>query len=69
MTNFHSNNDHYPKRHMNKKSFDLGTQNDIYKVGQKVEHMSFGKGRILSIRKDGELIKLTISFDSGELKK
>ncbi|MBN2018504.1 MAG: UvrD-helicase domain-containing protein [Candidatus Cloacimonetes bacterium] len=52
-----------------KKTFDLGTKDDTFRVGQRVEHTSFGKGRILSIRKDGELIKLTISFDSGELKK
>jgi Superfamily I DNA and RNA helicases len=69
MTNFQTNNDFTPKRHTSKKTFNLGTQDDTFKVGQRVEHMSFGKGRILSIRKDGELIKLTISFDSGELKK
>ncbi len=69
MTNFQTNNDFTPKRHTGKKTFNLGTQDDTFKVGQRVEHMSFGKGRILSIRKDGELIKLTISFDSGELKK
>ena len=69
MTNFQANNESYPKRYTSKKSFDLGTQDDTYKVGQRVEHTSFGKGRILSIRKDGKLIKLTISFDSGELKK
>jgi len=69
MTNFQTNNDFRSKRHIGKKTFNLGTDDSTFKVGQRVEHMSFGRGRILSIRKDGELIKLTISFDSGELKK
>ena len=69
MTNFQTNNNFTPKRYTSKKTFDLGTQDDTFKVGQRVEHTSFGRGRILSIKKDGELIKLTISFDSGELKK
>ena len=69
MTNFHADNKFSPKRYSGKKTFDLGTQDDTFKVGQRIEHMSFGRGRILSIRKDGKLIKLTISFDSGELKK
>jgi len=69
MNNYELNNTISYKGHHKKKTFDLGTRDTSYKVGQKVEHVNFGKGRILSIIKDGELIKLTISFDSGELKK
>ncbi len=40
-----------------------------FRVGQRIAHTEFGQGMILSIKGDGDLTKLTISFDSGELKK
>lgn len=69
MTNLHQQYEKNMSSQKSKKTFDLGTNHNTFRVGQRIEHMSFGKGRILSIRKDGDIIKLTISFDSGELKK
>ncbi len=69
MTNINIQNEFVNTNSRTKRTFDLGTQHGIFKVGQRIEHISFGKGRILSIRKDGDITKLTISFDSGELKK
>ena len=53
----------------NKKSVDWKTNHDKFRVGQRISHPDFGKGMILSIKGDGDLTKLTISFDSGELKR
>ena len=40
-----------------------------YKIGQKIFHQTFGKGTILSVDGTGENAKLTISFESGALKR
>ncbi len=52
-----------------KKGIGLKTDHKKFRVGQRIAHTEFGNGMILSIRGDGDLTKLTISFDSGELKK
>ncbi len=41
----------------------------LYKIGQKVLHNTFGKGTVLSVDGSGENAKLTISFESGALKR
>jgi DNA helicase-2/ATP-dependent DNA helicase PcrA len=53
----------------NKKKTDWKTNHTKFRVGQRISHPDFGKGMILSIRGDGDLTKLTISFDNGKLKK
>ncbi|MCD4820067.1 MAG: UvrD-helicase domain-containing protein [Candidatus Cloacimonetes bacterium] len=40
-----------------------------FRIGQTVNHIKFGKGKILSVEGDGKEAKLTISFSTGMLKK
>lgn len=40
-----------------------------FRIGQKVQHVEFGKGIILNVEGESEKAKLTISFQSGQLKK
>jgi len=56
--------------HTNKKTqYNWNTYHKKFRVGQCVSHPEFGKGIILSVKNEGELTKLTISFDNGNLKK
>lgn len=41
----------------------------FFKIGHKVIHKTFGKGSILNVEGTGKNAKLTISFNSGQLKK
>ncbi len=56
-------NNKYIKKH------DWNTKHNEFSIGQKVSHKKFGKGKILSVRNDGDATKLTISFQDGKLKK
>jgi DNA helicase-2/ATP-dependent DNA helicase PcrA len=56
--------------HANKRTqYNWNTDHEKFRVGQRVSHPEFGKGIILSVRNEGELTKLTVSFDNGSLKK
>lgn len=48
--------------------YNWNTHHKKFRVGQRVSHPEFGTGMILSVRNEGELTKLTISFDNGNLK-
>lgn len=53
-----------------KSNIPVITENEKYfKIGQKIMHQSFGNGVILSIEGNGQDAKLTISFNSGLMKK
>ena len=38
---------------------------EAHQLGEKVEHATFGRGVIVSIRGEGDLAELTIVFDGG----
>ena len=40
-----------------------------FHIGQRIRHVTFGDGMILNVDGKGNKAKLTISFDSGELKR
>ena len=57
-----------PRKEASKADVILESQK-FYKIGQKVLHKNFGRGTILSVDGTGENAKLTISFESGALKR
>jgi len=52
-----------------KSRYEWNTNHSEFKIGQRVKHKKFGTGKILSVRNEGEITKLTISFKGGQLKK
>jgi len=57
-----------PRKHHKKKHI-VFESDKFFKVGQIINHKLFGEGIIINVDGKGENAKLTISFNSGELKK
>ena len=58
----------YKKTSKKRKNITLESDK-FYKIGDRIIHKKFGKGKILNVAGAGENAKLTISFYNGKLKK
>ena len=50
-------------------SIDYSPFSKAYKIGQRIHHAEFGKGRIIRISGNDDDVKVIVMFDNGKWKK